>query len=324
MQRFRLPHTDLEVSRLAYGCMNMGGRWDATPLGAAEALRAERLVNAAVELGINFFDHANIYALGKSEQVFGDVLKRQPSLRAQIVIQTKCGIRFADDPLPGAPGRYDFSYDHIVRAAEGSLRRLQTDTLDILLLHRPDPLAEPEEVARAFDHLHQAGKVRYFGVSNHTPGQIELLRAAVRQPLVANQLELNILHAPLIDDGVVANQAAGPYHAAAGTLDYCRRQGITVQAWAPVAGGRLIDPPARAEKRVKAAAAAVAQIAAARGVPREAVALAWLLRHPAGIQPIIGTTQPERLRASAQADGVALTREEWYALFIAGRGAPMP
>jgi predicted oxidoreductase len=302
----------------------MGGTWDQRPFGEADVARAERLVQTALEHGINFFDHADIYAYGKSEAVFGEVLRRQPGLRPQIVLQTKCGIRFRDDPNPGDPGRYDFSYEHILRSAAASLRRLQADYVDILLLHRPDALVEPDEVARAFDELERSGQVRYFGVSNHTPGQIELLRRSVRQPLVVNQVELSLLHAPLINDGVVANQAPGAYQASAGTLDYCRLHDITLQAWGPVANGRLIDPPARAEPRVRAAVKAVAEMARAKGTTREAIALAWLLRHPAGIQPIVGTRQPARIIASAQADGVTLSREEWYRLFTAARGAPVP
>jgi predicted oxidoreductase len=284
---------------------------------------AAQLIDAALEEGINFFDHADVYTRGKSEAVFGEAVRARPGLRERMVVQTKCGIRFQNDPA-GAPGRYDFSNDHILRAVEGSLRRLQTDYVDILLLHRPDALVEPEEVARAFDTLHAAGKVRHFGVSNHNWAQIELLRRWVKRPLVVNQLELNILHAPLINDGVIVNQGAGPYHAAAGTLDYCRLHEMTVQAWGPVANGQLIDPPRGADKRVRAAAKAVADLAAAHGTTREAIALAWLLRHPAGIQPIIGTTNVERLKASCRADEVMLSREEWYTLFMAGRGAPMP
>jgi predicted oxidoreductase len=320
----RIANTDLDVSRLAYGCMQLGGTWDRKPLGEGDTARAERLVHTALEQGINLFDHADIYTYGKSEAVFGEVLRRQPGLRGQIVLQTKCGIRFPDDPQAGDPGRYDFSYEHILRAVAGSLRRLQTDHVDLLLLHRPDALVEPDEVARAFDELERAGQVRYFGVSNHTPGQIELLRRSVRQPLVVNQVELSLLHAPLINDGVVANQAPGAYQAAAGTLDYCRLHDITVQAWGAVANGRLIDPPARAEPRVRAAAKAVADLAKAKGTSREAIALAWLLRHPAGIQPLVGTTQPARISASCQADAVTLSREEWYRLFAAARGAAMP
>ncbi len=323
MRTFRLAQTELVVSRLAYGCMKMGGGWDDTAVSAEAKARAAWLIDAALEAGINFFDHADIYTRGKSEAVFGELLNSRPGLREQIVVQTKCGIRFQDDP-PGAPGRYDFSHDHILRAVEGSLRRLQSDYIDILLLHRPDALVEPEEVARAFDALHAAGKVRHFGVSNHNWAQVELLRRWVKQPLVVNQLELNILHTPLINDGVTVNQGAGPHHAAAGTLDYCRLHDITVQAWGPVATGQLINPPRSADKRVRGAAKAVADLAAAHHTTREAIALAWLLRHPAGIQPIIGTTNVERLRASVRANDVTLSREEWYALFVAGRGTPMP
>jgi predicted oxidoreductase len=324
MQTMRIAKTDLEVSRLAYGCMQLGAPWDRTPFGEADVARAERLVHTVLDKGINFFDHADIYTYGKSEATFGEVLRRQPALREQMVLQTKCGIRFSDDPRPGDPARYDFSYEHIVRAVAGSLKRLQTDHVDLLLLHRPDALVEPEEVARAFDELERSGQVRYFGVSNHTPGQIELLRRWVRQPLVVNQVELSLLHAPLINDGIVANQAPGAYQAAAGTLDYCRLHDITVQAWGPVANGRLIDPPSRAEPRVRAAAKAVAEMAKAKGTSREAIALAWLLRHPAQIQPIVGTSKAARIVASCQADEVRLSREEWYRLFAAARGAPMP
>jgi predicted oxidoreductase len=320
----QIANTDLEVSRLAYGCMKLGGAWDQRPFGEAEVARAERVVHTALEQGITLFDHADIYAYGKSEAVFGEVLRRQPGLRDKIVLQTKCGIRFQDDPRPGDPGRYDFSYEHILQSVAGSLRRLQTDHIDILLLHRPDALVEPDEVARAFDALERSGQVRYFGVSNHTASQIELLRRSVRLPLVVNQVALSLLHAPLINDGVVANQAPGAYQAAAGTLDYCRLNAITLQAWGAVANGRLIDPPARAEPRARAAAKAVAQMAKAKGTSREAIALAWLLRHPAQIQPIVGTTQPARIIASCQADEVTLSREEWYWLFTAARGEAVP
>ena len=323
MQTYSVPNTDLRWSRLGYGCMQLGGKWDDSPLGQAERTRAAAMLDAALEAGITLFDHADIYTRGKSEAVFGEVLAQRPGLRQQIVLQSKCGIRFGNDPVPGAPGRYDFSAEHILRSVEGSLRRLQTDYLDVLLLHRPDPLVEPEEVARAFDALHAAGKVRYFGVSNHNPGQMALLQKHLRQPLVANQLELNLIHAQMIEDGVLVNQNANTYTGQTGVLDYCRLHGLQVQAWAPVANGRLMDPPRGADERTRKAAAAVRQLAEARGTTREAIALAWLLRHPAGIQPIIGTTKPERLRQSVLADAVALSREEWYGLWVAARG-PMP
>jgi predicted oxidoreductase len=324
VNRYKIPNTDLEVSRIGYGCMGLGGSWDDAPLTDQDKSAAVELVGKAFDQGINLFDHADIYARGKSEAVFAQVWKQMPRLREQIVLQTKCGIRFAGDPDPESPGRYDFSYDHIVSSVTGSLRRLGTDRVDLLLLHRPDPLVEPDEVARAFDTLHGSGKVRYFGVSNHTAGQIELLRGAVDQPLVVNQVELSLLHADLIDAGIMANQVGHMNTGAAGTLDYCRRHGILVQAWSPVARGTLLKPPANATPPVREAAAAVAALAAARETTPEAIALAWLLRHPTPIQPMIGTCRSERIAASCQADTMTLTRAEWYALFIAARGERVP
>ena len=324
MKTYRIPQTDLDVSRLAYGCMHIGGRWDRTPPTDAEKADAVEVVVAAVEAGITLFDHADIYTYGKSEEVFAEVWPRLPGLREKIVLQSKCGIRFQGDPHPNDPARYDFSYDHIMDSVAGILRRLKIDYLDILLLHRPDPLVEPDEVARAFDALHARGQVRHFGVSNHTPAQIDLLRRSVDQPLVINQLEVNLLHAPLINEGIMANQTGGGSALASGILDYCRLHDLFVQAWSPVAGGRLFNPPHDAAEPVRHAADVVARLAEANGTSKEAIVLAWLLRHPAPIQPVIGTTRPERLRASCLADSVELTREEWYTLFTAARGAGVP
>ena len=313
----------LTASRIGYGCMHLSRAWDASPITTEERRNAQRLVETALAHGITLFDHADIYARGKSEQVFGDVLRASPGLRAKMVLQSKCGIRFADDP-PGAPQRYDFSHAHIVASVEGSLARLGVDHLDILLLHRPDPLVEPDEVARAFDALHASGKVRHFGVSNHTRGQIDLLRRHVRQPLVAHQVEISLLHLPLIDDGVVANTTGHAYASAAGTLDYCRLHDIRVQAWSPLASGKLASTSEFSDPAVRDTATLLRQLADAKGVTPEAIQLAWLLRHPAGIQPIVGTTDPVRLVACAAADEVPLSREEWYALFTAARGGRVP
>jgi len=244
----------------------------------------------------------------------------------KIILQSKCGIWFADDPISGYPGRYDFSHDHIVESVEGILKRLKTDYLDLLLLHRPDALVEPEEVARAFDELHASGKVRWFGVSNHTPGQIELLKKSVDEPLVVNQLELNPLHVHLIDEGIVLNQDLPTWPVRGyGTLDYCRLHDITIQAWAPLARGQASGAaPAGRDSRSAALSSVVESMAKAKNVSREAILLAWILRHPAHIQPIIGTTNLNRIKASCQADGIELSREEWYSLFTAGRGASVP
>ncbi len=323
MQRHPLPNTDLHVSRIAYGCMQLSRAWNTDPLTDDERRRTRLLIETALDCGITLFDHADIYARGKSEQLFGEVLAQSPSLRDRMVLQTKCGIRFAHAPHPDSPGRYDFSYQHLIASVEDSLRRLHTDRIDLLLLHRPDPLAEPDEVARAFDDLHHAGKVLHFGVSNHTATQIALLQASLAQPLVVNQVEISLLHHHLINEGVIASTTGTPYTASAGTLDYCRQQNMLVQAWSPLAGGRLSHPET-AEPALRNTAELVAAIARRHGVSAEAILLAWLLRHPAGIQPIVGTTDPDRLRASCAADDLRLDRETWYALFTAARGAPVP
>jgi predicted oxidoreductase len=325
MKRYTLPQAgDLAVSRLAYGCLHLSRAWDASPLCAAERRQARLLVETALAHGITLFDHADIYAHGKSEALFGELLRDAPQLREQMVLQSKCGIRRAGDPTPGAPARYDFSHQHIVSAVDGILARLHVDTIDILLLHRPDLLAEPQALADTFDALQASGKVRHFGVSNHTAGQIALLQRHLRQPLVVQQVELSLLHHGLLDAGITANQVGHADTQAAGLLDFCQLHGIRVQAWSPLARGRLAAPAASAGPAVQATAQLLQQMADEKGVTPEAVQLAWLLRHPAGIQPVVGTTDPARLAACCQADTVALSREEWYALLTAARGAPVP
>lgn len=278
-----------------------------------EAVRT--LYGTARDAGIDFFDHADVYGgseMHGCERRFGDALRLSPAERDQITIQTKCGI-VREGPY------FDFSYDRIVSSVEGSLEALGTDYLDILLLHRPDALVEPDEVARAFDELSAAGKVRAFGVSNHTPGQIELLKASVRQPLVANQLQLSITHAPIIAQGVAANMQGTEQSLTldgGGIVDYCRLHGITIQAWSPFQAGFFtgvfLDHPDYAELN-----AVIDRLAAAYGVPPLAIATAWITRHPADMQVVLGTTNPERVAAAAQGSDIPLTRAEWYELFRA-------
>ncbi len=320
MKTFRLGKSDLNVTRIGYGTMMIGGSWDDSPLTDGIRASAMEVVHTALDAGINFFDHADIYTQGKSEEVFADLWKDAPSLRQKIYLQSKCGIRFAP-PLH----RFDFSYEHIIASVEGSLKRLQTDYLDVLLLHRPDPLVEPEEVARAFDELKRSGKVRWFGVSNHTAGQIELLQHYLDMPLVTNQVEFNLVHTHLLDAGIIANQNNPRLARNHDLIEYCRLHDITLQAWSPLARGSLSgnsspDDP----ENVQQAAKVVAEMAEEKGVSREAIVTAWILRHPAGIQPLPGTTTSERLLAICEADQVELTREDWYRLFLAGRGEALP
>ena len=306
--------------------MPLGGAWDQTPLPEATRKQALITVRAALDQGIDFYDHADIYCRGKSEQAFADIWQEKPDLRSKIYIQSKCGIRFADDPVVGAPHRFDFSYEHIVNSVEGCLKRLQTDYLDVLLLHRPDPLVEPEEVARAFDKLKESGKVRHFGVSNHTAAQLALLQKQVTQPIITNQVAFNVLHTHMLDEGIIFNQTKpGVITRDEGTIEYCREHNITLQAWGPLAWGRLTGRPGITLTEAEAKAAAlVSEMAQAKGVSAEAILIAWILRHPARIQPLIGSTKPDRIAASCQAASVQLSREEWYQLFVAGRGENLP
>lgn len=320
MKKYSLANTDLEISRLSYGTWHLGGSWDDTPLSDDLVEKADRLINTAFEHGINHIDMADIYTMGKSDEVVGRVLKKNPGLRDKLILQGKAGIILANQPAQGDPGRYDFSYDHIVSAVEGTLKRLDTDHLDMLALHRPDPLVEPEEIARAIEDLHKSGKVRYFGVSNHNWAQLELLKKFVKQPLVVNQVELNLKHHHLITNGIMFNMDANDHTGGIGTLDYCRLHDITIQAWSPVAGGALF----KADGGCGKAKEAIETLAKKHGTTNEAIAVSWLLRHPAGIQPIIGTLNVDRLKDTVKADSVELSRKEWYQLLEAVREVKVP
>ncbi|MBG9791555.1 aldo/keto reductase [Paenibacillus dendritiformis] len=323
MSKIPIQRRGLAASRLVLGCMGLGGGWNDEPITDQHLAAAHAAVDAALEAGINMFDHADIYTRGKAEQVFGQVLKERPELRERIVLQSKCGIRFADN---GIPGRYDFSKEHILRSVDGSLKRLGVDYLDILLFHRPDPLMEPEEVAEAMAALKSAGKVRAFGVSNMSAGQIRLLQAYSKEPFIVNQLEMSLAKIGWLDQGVHVNQNAAKEDIfPEGTLEYCRLENIQIQAWGPLAQGvfsgrDLSDQPAS----IRETAELVQAMAREKGTTREAIILAWLMRHPAGIQPVIGTSNPERIRACAEAVNVTLTREEWYALYVSSRGRALP
>lgn len=270
-------------------------------------------LDVAVEAGFTAFDHADVYGAGTSETYFGQWLAHHRDLREDILIQSKCGIRLGD------PVMYDFSRNHIVTSVEGILSRLGIEYLDVLLLHRPDPLVEPEEVADAFDYLFRSGKVRSFGVSNHSAAQIEHLRAVLDHELVANQLEISLAHPDIITAGTAVNQREPEIDMRAGdVIEYCRINGITVQAWGPLAKGKYSGREDNEASRM------VAETADRYGVSREAIVLAWIMRHPAPILPVIGTTNPSRIAACAEADTVILDRVDWFRLLKAARGIGMP
>jgi predicted oxidoreductase len=310
-------NTPLMVSQIGLGCMRL----------SKDPREAVLSIRTAFDEGINFFDHANIYGRGRCEAVFSEIWSEVPGLREKIILQSKCGIRFSGDPNELSPKRYDFSQEHILSSVNDSLKRLKTDYLDLYLLHRPDSLCEPEEVASAFSILKKAGKVRFFGVSNFSAVQIELLKKAVAEPLVVNQIELSLLHNYLIDSGVLVNQVGASWAALPGdgVLEYCQLKDITVQAWGPLANGaitgKLSEYP---NDRTRQTAGLVAILAEEKQVGREAIPVAWLLRHPAKIQVIIGTTNPDRIKTCCRAVDLELTREEWYRLLTASRGSELP
>ena len=297
----------LRGSRLAYGCWRIAERDAAPGLG-------RRAVLAAVDAGYTLFDHADIYCDGEAEKVFGQVLKEVAGLRERVVLATKCGIRKGGDANPEAPYRYDFSAGYIIQSCEGSLKRLGVETIDLYQLHRPDYLMDPDEVAGAFVKLRDAGKVREFGVSNFKPAQVTALQRACPMRLRVNQVEISMANLSCFEDG---------------TLDQCLAEKISPMAWSPLAGGLLGDGPRRllASQEVYKPAAVVAALdalAKVRGTIRTVVALAWLMRHPSGIIPIVGSTDPERIRKAAAADAFELSREEWYRLLGAARGQKLP
>ena len=305
MKYYEIPHTNMRQSAVIQGCMRFKGM---------SSTEVEQIVNLCLENGINSFDHADVYGTagmrGECEQLFGQVLKENPGLRDKVYIQSKCGICKSEQDY------YDFSKEHILEAVDGILTRLQTEYLDALLLHRPDTLMEPEEVADAFETLHKAGKVRYFGVSNMNPGQVELLDRAVDAPLVFNQLQLSIAHCPMIDTGLsVNNRIPQAVDYEGGILEYSRLKAMTIQAWSPFQKGLFEGPFLTDWETYGELNAYIDQLAEKYNVTNTAIAVAWILRHPAHMQVILGTTNQKRIADACQGADITLTREEWYTLY---------
>lgn len=309
------------VSRLAYGCMGLGGDWNASPIEAHHIQQAHNVVDAALENNINFFDHADIYTLGKAEQVFAEVLKQRPELREKIYLQSKCGIRFADEQNVG---RYDFSKQWLEQSIDGILQRLNVEYIDVLLLHRPDPLMDIDEVAQTLQKAKASGKVNFFGVSNMNLHQIEYLQSALDLPLVANQLELSLEKHDFVTTGVGAQNPSLQY--VAGTTEYCQKHNIQIQSWGSLARGKFSSMSAlSSDNQIQAnTAQLVFNLAEKYSVSPEAIVLGFLTRHPAMIQPMIGTTNCDRIRACADIKRLELSREDWYALLVSSLGDKLP
>lgn len=307
-----LGRSPLVSTRLAYGCWRLVSTMNPAEVTPERAAEGRAAVLAAYDAGYTLFDHADIYGRGVCERVFGDAMRDVSGWRDRVLIATKCGIILPD---PGVQHRYDFSPEHILRSCEASLKRLGVETIDLYQLHRPDLLMDPAAVAGAFDQLRRSGKVREFGVSNFSPSFVTALQSALPFRLAVNQVEVHLARLDCFYDG---------------TLDQCLAERITPMAWSPLGGGALADGN-RGEQAATPRADVLATlrreldaVAAAHGTTRPVVATAWLLKHPSGIVPIVGSIRPDRIREMTRADEVELSREEWYRLLVAARGGPLP
>lgn len=302
MKTVKLGTSNLEVPVIAVGCMR---------IISLDKTGAEKFVHSALEQGLNFFDNADVYGAGKCEEIFADAIHMNDNIREKIIIQSKCGIRGAKKDI------YDFSKQHILESVDNSLKRLKTDYLDVLLLHRPDALVEPEEVAEAFDILKSSGKVHYFGVSNQKPMQIELLKKYVKQPIIVNQLQLSITNSTMISNGINVNMENDSAVDRDGSiLDYCRLNDITIQTWSPFQygyfGGVFLGNDKFPKLNQK-----IDELAKKYNVSNTTIALAWILRHPAHMQAVVGTMNINRLKDCCKAADICLTRDEWYEIYRA-------
>ena len=300
MKQVKIRSVEKETPAIIAGCMRFAEK-------SVEEVNA--FIHGSLELGINYFDHADIYGNGTCEELFGKALKDDSSInREDLIIQSKCGVRLGID--------YDLSKEHILNSVDGILKRLQTDYLDTFLLHRPDALFEPEEIAEALDQLEQSGKVRSFGVSNFKPMQVELLKKCVKQDLVINQLQFSLPGSNMIAGSMEMNmESPGSVDHDGNVLDYCRLHDVTIQAWSP------FQMPAwqgvfLGNERYGELNKVIDTMAEKYGVTPTAIAAAWILRHPAGMQIVSGTTSLERMEEIASACDVTLTREEWYQLYL--------
>jgi len=329
----KLPHSELEVSCVGFGLSGQPS-WTPGPITNDDIDRVSRLMQCALEAGVTLFDTASPYGLGRSETVMGQVFERAPSLRERAIVQTKCGQIMTDDDGNLVTPRIDLSKREIISSAERSLRRLKRDRIDILLLHQPTPLMRPEEIVAAFTALHESGKVRYFGVSSFSPEQITLIQRLFARRLVVNQVQVSLYHPRRIIDGMggtlcvlehldlvhqrlsgVATPAVKARHwvpAGDSIIDYCRIEGVQVQAWSPLR--HRLPGAYQPQTDFTTLDARLAKLARELDVSAHAIALAWLLKHPAAIVPIMSTSNPEHIFQNAKAAEIQLSESDWYAL----------
>ncbi len=313
MQTQVLGASSLKASRLAYGCWRIADARNASETKSEIWAAGKRAVAAAYETGYTLFDNADIYGGGDAERIFGEALCEIQGMRERILIVTKSGVRRPDDP-PGSPHHYNLSGEHIIRSCESSLKRMGVEVIDLFLLHRADWLIDPADVAEAFSKMQKSGKVRFFGVSNFRPSLVSALQAACPMPLVTNQIEISLGKLDAFEDG---------------TLDQCLEKKITPMAWSPLGAGQFVDGarrllPSQQGYRTEGVLPLLDEMAKRYEVTRSSIALAWLLKHPAGIMPIVGSANPQRIRDAARAAEITLSREEWYRLLNAARNESLP
>ena len=308
---------------LIYGCMGLGGSWDNSPPNADDFRLAEKAVEAALEAGITYFDHADIYTLGNAETVFGELLKNNSSLRTKIILQSKAGICLHEGVLNSSI--YDSSGTYLTQQVEAILKRLHTDYLDVFMLHRPDALMNPKEVGATFNALKKAGKVKRFGVSNMSVSQIQAIQKYCDEPLVANQIQLSLGHSLVLDSGVLVNTKNEiDFNGVEGLLEYGQANKLSIQAYGSLDGGRFTGNVSLITDDDKNTITLINELAEKYNTTSASISLAWLFKIPGTIQPIIGSTNSKRIAACKDATTIDLSRLDWYNLWITARGEKLP
>ena len=318
-----LPYQEYfpEASRLIFGTMNLGGGWNSNPLSKDDIKQAHELLESCAGHGINVIDLADIYTYGKAEEVIGKVFAQNKALREQFIVQSKVGIRLTPEV---SVNHYDLSGRWITEALHASLNRLGIDCLDVLFLHRPDPLMQVENTAAALNNLHKQDMFDFLAVSNMHAGQMAFIQSHVEMPVICNQLELSLAHSGFIEDGITNNMAINAdVGFARGTMEYCMQNKIQLQAWGSIAQGQFSDENAK-DSKIGNTAKLINKLGEEYDCSNSAIVLAWLMAHPANMQAVIGSTKVDRIADAAQANKVNLSREHWYQILEARRGQSVP